>query len=136
MRQYGTVWDSMGQYKTVLDSIRQYIGYLSISAISILCFVLILEELLDLHRGQGRDIFWRDSYMCPREEEYREMVCQSQSIDWLLCHFVMIEFVLETGGLFRLAVDLMQLFSDNKRFLVLWIIYALFLAGMHEMSII
>jgi geranylgeranyl diphosphate synthase type 3 len=51
-------------------------------------------ELLNLHRGQGHDIVWRDSMHCPTEDEY--------------CHMV----VDKTGGLFRLAVGLMQAFSS------------------------
>lgn len=51
------------------------------------------RQLLELHRGQGLDIHWRDTYTCPTEAEYRCMV---------LC---------KTGGLFGLAVGLMQLFS-------------------------
>ncbi|KJE91883.1 geranylgeranyl pyrophosphate synthetase [Capsaspora owczarzaki ATCC 30864] len=54
------------------------------------------EELLELHRGQGLDIWWRDSNVCPTEEEYREMVKR------------------KTGGLFRLSVRLMQAFSENR----------------------
>lgn len=54
------------------------------------------RQLLELHRGQGLDIHWRDTYTCPTEEEYRNMVLQ------------------KTGGLFGLAVGLMQLFSDWK----------------------
>ena len=45
------------------------------------CFFFVMlhyiEELLELHRGQGMDIYWRDSYTCPAEEEYREMVRRS-----------------------------------------------------------
>jgi len=48
------------------------------------------EELLNLHRGQGMDLFWRDSLTCPTEDDYLEMVGN------------------KTGGLFRLAVKLMQ----------------------------
>lgn len=54
------------------------------------------RQLLELHRGQGLDIFWRDTYTCPTEDEYRTMVLQ------------------KTGGLFGLAVGLMQLFSEWK----------------------
>nr|XP_018903377.1 PREDICTED: geranylgeranyl pyrophosphate synthase isoform X1 [Bemisia tabaci] len=54
------------------------------------------EQLLKLHRGQGMEIYWRDNYLCPSEEEYRTMT---------MC---------KTGGLFMLAIRLMQLFSDNK----------------------
>ncbi|XP_062519687.1 geranylgeranyl pyrophosphate synthase-like [Corticium candelabrum] len=53
-------------------------------------------QLLELHRGQGMDIYWRDACICPTEDEYKRMVKQ------------------KTGGLFKLAVDLMQLFSENK----------------------
>ncbi|KAF8132055.1 isoprenoid synthase domain-containing protein [Boletus edulis] len=54
-------------------------------------FVQILnDEMLALHRGQGRDIFWRDHVQCPTEEEYIEMVKD------------------KTGGLLRIAVRLMM----------------------------
>jgi len=58
---------------------------------------VFLEELLNLHRGQGYDILWRDSYQCPTEEQYKEMVLD------------------KTGGLFRLCLRLMQVFSEDKR---------------------
>lgn len=48
------------------------------------------EELLNLHRGQGMDLYWRDTLTCPTEEDYLEMVAN------------------KTGGLFRLAIKLMQ----------------------------
>ncbi|XP_058960668.2 geranylgeranyl pyrophosphate synthase [Pocillopora verrucosa] len=60
------------------------------------CINIFTEELLELHRGQGMDIYWRDSYTCPSEDEYHEMVKK------------------KTGGLFRLAVRLMQSFSENR----------------------
>jgi len=55
------------------------------------------NHLLELHRGQGMDIYWRDSVTCPTEEEYKTMVIR------------------KTGGLFGLAVDLMQLFSEDTK---------------------
>jgi len=58
---------------------------------------VFLEELLNLHRGQGRDILWRESSTCPSEEEYNQMVLD------------------KTGGLFRLCLRLMQVFSSDKR---------------------
>ncbi|CAM9285437.1 unnamed protein product, partial [Choristocarpus tenellus] len=58
------------------------------------CFV---RELLSLHRGQGRDILWRETNQCPTEEGYQDMVIE------------------KTGGLFRLAVGLMQAFSEDRR---------------------
>ncbi|CAK4032504.1 Geranylgeranyl pyrophosphate synthase [Lecanosticta acicola] len=47
------------------------------------------DELLNLHRGQGMDLFWRDTLTCPTEDDYLEMVGN------------------KTGGLFRLAIKLM-----------------------------
>lgn len=55
------------------------------------------EELLNLHRGQGMDLFWRDTLTCPTEEDYLEMVGN------------------KTGGLFRLAIKLMQAESKSTR---------------------
>ncbi|XP_010862734.1 geranylgeranyl pyrophosphate synthase isoform X1 [Esox lucius] len=55
------------------------------------------RQLLELHCGQGLDIYWRDTYTCPTESQYRAMVLQ------------------KTGGLFGLAVGLMQLFSAWDR---------------------
>ncbi|KFY61294.1 hypothetical protein V496_05077 [Pseudogymnoascus sp. VKM F-4515 (FW-2607)] len=48
------------------------------------------EELINLHRGQGMDLYWRDTLTVPTEADYLEMVRN------------------KTGGLFRLAVRLMQ----------------------------
>lgn len=36
------------------------------------------EELLNLHRGQGMELFWRENLRCPSEEEYLEMVSNSE----------------------------------------------------------
>lgn len=47
-------------------------------------------EMMYLHRGQGMDLYWRDTLTCPTEDDYLEMVSN------------------KTGGLFRLAVKLMQ----------------------------
>lgn len=55
------------------------------------------EQLLELHRGQGMEIYWRDNFLCPSESEYKQMTIR------------------KTGGLFMLAIRLMQLFSENKR---------------------
>ena len=52
------------------------------------------QSMLELHRGQGMEIYWRDTFMCPTEDEYRDMT------------------VRKTGGLFNLAVQLMELFSN------------------------
>ncbi|KXS13589.1 geranylgeranyl pyrophosphate synthetase [Gonapodya prolifera JEL478] len=56
---------------------------------------IFTEELLNLHRGQGMEIYWRETGTCPTEEEYMEMVSN------------------KTGGLLRLAVKLMQALSSS-----------------------
>ncbi|KAI1332677.1 isoprenoid synthase domain-containing protein [Xylariaceae sp. FL0255] len=57
---------------------------------------IFTEELLNLHRGQGMDLFWRDTLTCPTEEDYLEMAGN------------------KTGGLFRLAIKLMQAESKTN----------------------
>ncbi|RAH69841.1 geranylgeranyl pyrophosphate synthase spyE [Aspergillus aculeatinus CBS 121060] len=57
---------------------------------------IFTEEMLNLHRGQGMDLYWRDSLTCPTEEEYLDMVSN------------------KTGGLLRLAIRLMQLESRKS----------------------
>ncbi|KAJ3010264.1 geranylgeranyl pyrophosphate synthetase [Thoreauomyces humboldtii] len=56
---------------------------------------IFTEELLQLHRGQGMEIHWRDTGNCPTEEEYMEMVKN------------------KTGGLLRLAIKLMQVSTES-----------------------
>ncbi|KAJ1939485.1 hypothetical protein FBU59_004103, partial [Linderina macrospora] len=58
---------------------------------------IFTEELLNLHRGQGMDLYWRDTLTCPTESEYLMMVSH------------------KTGGLFRLAVKLMQGSSETQK---------------------
>lgn len=50
---------------------------------------VFLDEIANLHRGQGLDLYWRDSSICPSQEQYLEMVKN------------------KTGGLFRLLSRLM-----------------------------
>lgn len=56
---------------------------------------IVNEELLNLHRGQGMDLYWRDSLTCPTEQEYIDMVSN------------------KTGGLFRIAIRLMEATSPR-----------------------
>lgn len=58
---------------------------------------VFISELLNLHRGQGYDIMWRDTLHCPTEEQYCQMVLD------------------KTGGLFRLAVGLIQAFATKNQ---------------------
>jgi len=39
---------------------------------------IVLEHLLELVRGQGIDIIWRDEFDCPSEEDYKHMILQSK----------------------------------------------------------
>jgi geranylgeranyl diphosphate synthase, type III len=57
---------------------------------------IFMEEMLNLHRGQGMDIFWRDTLTTPTEEEYLKMVSN------------------KTGGLFRLALRMMMTVSSTQ----------------------
>lgn len=45
---------------------------------------MVTDEMLSLHRGQGMELFWRDSLTCPTEEEYVQMVLGSEFILELL----------------------------------------------------
>ena len=57
------------------------------------------DEMCNLHRGQGMDLYWRDTLTCPTEDDYLEMVSN------------------KTGGLFRLAVKLMQAESPTRKYI-------------------
>jgi geranylgeranyl pyrophosphate synthase len=57
---------------------------------------ILNEELLNLHRGQGMDIYWRDTVTVPMEADYLRMISN------------------KTGGLFRLAVRLMMAASQTS----------------------
>ncbi|KZT00341.1 terpenoid synthase [Laetiporus sulphureus 93-53] len=70
-------------------------AFLELSALQATCIdvdlhSIVIDELLNLHRGQGLDLLWRDTLTCPSEREYVAMVSN------------------KTGGLFRLAVRLMM----------------------------
>jgi geranylgeranyl pyrophosphate synthase len=60
--------------------------------------MIFMQEMKNLHLGQGMDLFWRDSSTCPSESQYLEMVNN------------------KTGGLFRIMVRLMQLESSCSRY--------------------
>lgn len=34
--------------------------------------------MLELHRGQGKELYWRDTMQCPTESQYEEMVIESK----------------------------------------------------------
>ncbi|SCZ90622.1 BZ3500_MvSof-1268-A1-R1_Chr1-3g02107 [Microbotryum saponariae] len=82
---------------------------------------MVTEELLNLHRGQGMDLFWRENLICPTEPEYIDMVNNSGSMCICMlasssCEFT--DYVMsatETGGLFRIAIKLMMAASTEDR---------------------
>lgn len=55
----------------------------------------LIREIEWLHRGQGLELYWRDHATCPTESEYVDMV------------------VHKTGGLFRLALCMMESVADT-----------------------
>lgn len=57
---------------------------------------VVTEELLNLHRGQGIEMIWRDSLRCPSEEDYISMVNN------------------KTGGLLRIGVKLMMAWATTN----------------------
>ncbi|KAG1438650.1 hypothetical protein G6F56_012571 [Rhizopus delemar] len=77
-----------------------YVYFLALSELSKLnkpnMIVIYTEELINLHRGQGMELFWRDTLTCPTEQEFLDMVND------------------KTGGLLRLAVKLMQEASQSE----------------------
>ncbi|KAI8099674.1 geranylgeranyl pyrophosphate synthase [Halteromyces radiatus] len=77
-----------------------YVYFLALQEINTLnnptMVTIYTEELINLHRGQGMELFWRDTLTCPTEEEFLEMVDN------------------KTGGLLRLAVKLMQAASASE----------------------
>lgn len=43
------------------------------------------ELIKDMHRGQGMELYWRDFYICPTEEEYKLMVMRKTGALFLIC---------------------------------------------------
>ncbi|KAH9821515.1 isoprenoid synthase domain-containing protein [Melampsora americana] len=56
-------------------------------------FEIFNDEITALHRGQGIDLYWRDSFVCPTEEEYLLMIYN------------------KTGASFRMAIRLLKALS-------------------------
>lgn len=55
------------------------------------------EQMLELHRGQGTEIYWREAFERPTESAYKLMVIR------------------KTGGLFMIAIELMKLVSRTDK---------------------
>ncbi|KAK9461950.1 isoprenoid synthase domain-containing protein [Lipomyces oligophaga] len=97
-RGFPVAHDIYGVAQTINSS--NYVYFAALKELSKLnnpaVYEIYTEEMLNLHRGQGMDLYWRDSLVCPTEEEY---ICMVEN---------------KTGGLFRLAVKLMQAESESK----------------------
>lgn len=72
---------NLALFQTIQEAGRAHPGFEAV----------IFEELINLHEGQGLELFWRDVNVCPTEEEYLVMASN------------------KTGGMYRLAVRLLQL---------------------------
>lgn len=75
-------------------------GTIDVKDLSFHILQILLDEMLNLHHGQGLDIYWRDNGIytrdhLPKIEEYLQMIMN------------------KTGGLFRLSVKLLELFSTT-----------------------
>ncbi|CAF1074214.1 unnamed protein product [Adineta steineri] len=57
---------------------------------------ILVDHMIELHKGQGLDIWWRDNHICPSEDEYCQMITG------------------KSGGLFHLAIELLRLFSPMQ----------------------
>ncbi|KAJ4000229.1 isoprenoid synthase domain-containing protein [Lentinula boryana] len=65
--------------------------------LSYLMTFLMVEELLNAHRGQGMDILWRDHVRCPSEDEYIDMIKN------------------KTASLFRILMRLMMACATERK---------------------
>ncbi|XP_050664102.1 terpene synthase-like isoform X1 [Leptidea sinapis] len=54
------------------------------------------EGTLEIARGQGIEIYWRDNFKCPTEKQFEDMIKQ------------------KTGHMIAMGPRIMQLFSDNN----------------------
>ncbi|CAH2241852.1 jg16241 [Pararge aegeria aegeria] len=57
---------------------------------------IYVQDFLEALRGQGTDLYWRENFVCPTEEEYKTMVEQ------------------KTGRMLTLSSRVLQLFSEFK----------------------
>lgn len=65
------------------------------------------------------EIYWRDTGTCPTEAEYLEMIGNSESVLVVagkLVTCVIDTALIETGGLLRLAVKLMQIACNSEKY--------------------
>ena len=82
---------NFNMYKTLKDLLDSFPDEKK----SELCLI-IADQMVSLFTGQGMDIYWRDSAVCPTLDEYLDMIDK------------------KTTGLFELSLKLMQLLSDKQ----------------------
>jgi geranylgeranyl pyrophosphate synthase len=73
---------------------------------------LMTAELSNMYVGQGHDIFWTSSMVCPSTEQYLKMVDYS-TLSTECNVFTTLKNKAETGGLFRILVRLMTAKSTS-----------------------
>ncbi|CDH53276.1 geranylgeranyl pyrophosphate synthetase [Lichtheimia corymbifera JMRC:FSU:9682] len=85
-------------------------------------YFLALDEIIKLKNPEmvkiytGMELYWRDTATCPTEEEFIEMVDNSTYASTPpLDKPIHSSIYIETGGLLRLAVKLMQAASTSKQ---------------------
>lgn len=57
---------------------------------------IFADSMVKLHIGQGKELYWREHFVCPKEEEYLDMA------------------IGKTGELFKLSVRIMASLSSRK----------------------
>ncbi|XP_050664802.1 terpene synthase-like [Leptidea sinapis] len=57
--------------------------------------LIFREQTIQMLRGQGKEIYWRDNFICPTEDQYMTHLTQ------------------KTGDMFLFCFRLLQLFSDS-----------------------
>jgi hypothetical protein len=53
--------------------------------------------MLDLFKGQGMEIYFRDNYICPSVEEYQEYAKRSKDWNRYISYFNWIHMLLKMG---------------------------------------
>lgn len=92
---YGVALTINASGYVTLDSLKEAANLAEDNATKLNVMSLLTEELRMLHRGQGQELFYRETGRVPSEEQYIELAQN------------------KTGGLFRLAVFLLQALANK-----------------------
>ncbi|KAF3985912.1 hypothetical protein FT663_02946 [Candidozyma haemuli var. vulneris] len=96
-------FEALRRATNVLPELRKHPS-VSVSELQTRTNSILVDEMLNLHHGQGLDIFWRDTLL--RQWHHGEAELPSLQ-EYLLM------VMNKTGGLFRLSVRLLALFTDD-----------------------